>query len=397
MIERCCICGGRVQTLYKLSFKDITGMASEYTQVIGYCPCCEFAFTQNPFSTEQLKNRYANYSKFEYDSADYVWNDDAEYVKRSIRQKSFIHQNCDDVQSLLEVGAASGYNLSLYRKEGTAVLGIEPSQLNCTMARNLYRVEMFNGVFDEYYAQRSDNSRFDLIILSFVLEHIIDPMDFIRKCRKINNKYIYIEVPTFDYKFVNEPYGMFAEEHVNYFSLQSLNAVMSNAGYTLVNAVMLMEPNSNLPAGYPALSTLWKVVPSVCTNQGKYTLAPCTFSTKDSIEQYLKVSEREFCRIKEIIHNIPTEKRLAVWGTGHHSSMLLANTDLTDKNIIKFYDSDKKKHSFKMFGKPIAPFCEKDITDGTIEAILIATFTAQKPILRILEPYRNQCEIIPLY
>ena len=48
----------------------------------------------------------------------------------------------------LEVGAASGYNLSLYT--GKRRFGIEPSALNCKLAKKNYGVEMFNGLWSEF-------------------------------------------------------------------------------------------------------------------------------------------------------------------------------------------------------------------------------------------------------
>lgn len=390
MINQCCICGQKVRTLHQLRFKDIVGMASEYTQYIGYCDLCDFVFTQNPFSEQQLTNRYTNFSKFEYDAKNYIGGDDEGYKRRSVHQKQFIYQNCSDIKSVLDIGASSGYNLSLYLEEGCTVLGIEPSPLNCELAEKKYQVNMFTGVFADYYEKYSSNNQLDLIILSHVLEHIVNPLDIISKCREINQKYIYIEVPTFDYKSVNEPYGMFADEHVNYFTLQSLNKLMTSAGYTLINAEILLEPDSCLPAGYPALSTIWRV-----TAQGDDLRTFCPANLV--IDRYLQDSEVELNRVRDVIRAIPSNKRLAVWGTGHHASMLLANTDLLCKNIIKFYDSDTRKYSFQMGGKPIVPFCGEDIENGEIEAVLIATFTAQKPILKILQPYQNLCEVICLY
>ena len=59
----------------------------------------------------------------------------------------------------------------------------------------------------------------------------------------------------------------------------------------------------------------------------------------------------EFKKIETIIDTISNDERLAIWGTGAHTSRLLAMTNLASKNIIKFYDSDIKKKGKIMLGK----------------------------------------------
>lgn len=50
----------------------------------------------------------------------------------------------NDYQSVLEVGASSGYNLSLYK--GKKTLGIEPSEINCKLAHENYGVTLYPGM-----------------------------------------------------------------------------------------------------------------------------------------------------------------------------------------------------------------------------------------------------------
>lgn len=72
MIENCCICGNKVRTMLKLASREIYGMAKVYTQNVGMCENCGFIFTQNPFSSEQLANRYKRESKYEYESEECI-------------------------------------------------------------------------------------------------------------------------------------------------------------------------------------------------------------------------------------------------------------------------------------------------------------------------------------
>lgn len=387
----CKICGEQEKKVFELSFQDLIGMCSgEYVQKIGMCPNCGFIHTLNPFSQIQLANRYRNHSKFEFNSESYFLEEGDTYKKRCQRQKSFIERNIGSYNTILEVGASSGYNLSLYSEK--EVLGIEPSPLNCKQAKKTYNISMICGTFEDYWKSNS-GKKFDLIFLSHTLEHIVDPFHFIEQCSTINNHYIFIEVPTFDYKFIDEPYGMFAEEHVNCFTLEGLWSLMDKAGYALMDANMIFGIEQYLPAGWPAISTLWKKKAA-----GYYDLKPKpVLNSEILLENYIEKSRVELLRIQEIIHRIAPKTKLAIWGTGHHASMLLANTTLKEKSIVKFYDSDSRKHSYTMVGKPITAFQKEDIVEGNVDTVLVASYTAQKAISKILFNYEKFCDIIYLY
>ncbi len=90
---------------------------------------------------------------------------------------------------------------------------------------------------------------------------------------------------------------------------------------------------------------------------------------------------------------------MAVWGTGEHTSKLLAMTDLQCKNIVKFYDSDIKKKGMSMLGKKIQPFDVKDIEDDVVDTILISTYSSEKSIKKYVDSLNIEKEfrIILLY
>lgn len=391
MIEKCCICGNKVETKKILPYRDLIGSGVEiYNMHIARCDNCGFIFQQNPFTDEQLENRYKSESKFEFDSNSYIPNGEDNYAKRCKRQKNFIEENISGkpngggYESILEIGAASGYNLSLYSDKHR--LGIEPSELNCKLAKKNYGVEMFNGMWSEFWASNTGKT-FDLIFTSHVLEHIVNPMKFIQECASICNKYMLIEVPCFDIKFIDEPFGMFAEEHVNYFTIQSLSTIMNNTGFKMLNAELVFEPKNRTPNGFPAISSLWEKSPNVLP----------IYNSDSCLERYLRENEILLQEINKKINAIPYNEKLALWGIAHHVSMLLANTCLGNKNIVRMYDSDKRKTGFKIMGIPITPFDKADIESGAVDAILITTYTAQRSILRAIEKMNLNCKIYTLY
>jgi len=381
-LQSCCVCGTKTETILELKFIEIFGMAHEYVQKVNICSNCGFIYTQNPFREDVLANRYKKLSKFEFDANSVVTEESASYAKRCYRQYNFIKSAIDEIASIFEVGCSSGFNLSIYKKDGVEVFGVEPSKNNTTSCKQRYGIDLFNGTFNEYKKSSENKKQYELVFLSHVLEHIIDPYNFISELAEMNSRYMFIEVPTLDYKFCDEPFGMFAEEHVNYFTFDNLRQLMKCFKYHIVDANIYFGSNTDVPAGFPCISTLWeknnKKICSLTSNM------PSIMTSRELIVKYIDTSIEKDKKINEIIDNIDNNKRIAVWGTGHHTSRLLGMTGLKDKNIVKFYDSDTRKSGVKYYGRKILPFDPADIKNGDVETILISTYVAQNAIENIL-------------
>lgn len=387
-IKKCCICGGEVKDIFQLAFEDIVGMADNYTQHIGLCERCGFLFTMNPFSSRLLENRYKNESKFEFDSGDHVRDANVEYMKRCRRIKHFIEECTGTLESIMEAGASSGYNLSLYTNSDR--YGIEPSALNCRLAKEKYNIDMFCGSFREYEKVQS-NKKYELVFLSMILEHIVDPCAFLNSIKKYNSRYIFIEVPTMDVKNIDEPYGMLCEEHVNLFTFEALNHMLGRLGYGLVDARIEYGFDKGYPAGWPCMDTLWEI------GRKQVRFNPM-IGADVIIREYLEKSRAALEKVQKVIDEIPSDLPVAIWGTGHHVSMLLKNTNLGTKNIIKFYDSDHRKYKYTIHEKTIEKFNSDDVKSGKIKGIVIGTYIFQEVIGQMIyDKCGNDCKIINLY
>lgn len=88
-----------------------------------------------------------------------------------------------------------------------------------------------NGVDCHAALEDFEKKKFDLIVLSHVLEHMNDPVGYLKKLPAYSNKdaYIFVEVPNEDFKFKFE-----LEPHVLFFSPKTLTKVLKAAGYHVV-------------------------------------------------------------------------------------------------------------------------------------------------------------------
>ena len=79
---------------------------------------------------------------------------------------------------LLDVGCGGGSLLGKYRDLGWSVKGVELDAKACEAAR-ARGLEVHHGmIFDAPY----DTGSFDMIVLGHVIEHVLDPAGFLRRC-----------------------------------------------------------------------------------------------------------------------------------------------------------------------------------------------------------------------
>jgi 2-polyprenyl-3-methyl-5-hydroxy-6-metoxy-1,4-benzoquinol methylase len=148
---------------------------------------------------------------------------------------------------VLEVGCGAGGILSVFRDNGAEVLGLDYDLNYLVFARN-QGINVRKGSIENV----SDNEKFDLIILSHVLEHVRQPIDFLKSLRKhlVPNGVLYVEVPSLEYVcaggYGGQLINYWQNAHFTHFTLKSLFLVSSLAGFKLVKQNKL-------------IASIWKV------------------------------------------------------------------------------------------------------------------------------------------
>jgi hypothetical protein len=381
----CSVCEGNASYINSVLFRNLVGISDEYEQHIYACDNCDFIFTPNYIDDDLIENYYKNISKYEGNKVGEV---EVEKKLMSQRQYDFIKSSGADYTTILEIGASTGFNLSTFKSNNKKVFGVEPSGNNKITAKKLYDIDLFDGMYDDFYKKYSSN-KYDLIFMSHVLEHIHNPTDFIKKITNQNKKYIYIEVPSFEIQIESEPYGSFFYEHVNHFTSNSLSYLMGLHGFTSIKMSIEFNVKGESPS-YPVICSLWEK-----SSKPKYIKT--MVRAKKTIQNHLESSRIIFNSIEEKINAIPSGAKVAVWGTGSHTSRLLGMTGLLKKNIVKFYDSDIKKQQFTINEIKISEFCIDDLKNGLVDVILVSTFSGEKSILDFIKTLDVNVDVVSLY
>lgn len=381
----CKICRKRADFITSVIFDCVVGIVDKYVQNIFICNNCGFIFTNSYIDYELISNYYRKVSKYEGDGFGKV-DESKELMTK--RQFAFISNSGISYETVLDIGASTGFNLKTFKDNGKKVSGVEPSARNKKTAKILYGIDLFNGMYNEFY-KKNEDKKFDLIFMSHVLEHTFEPCEIIKKICSQNRKYLYVEVPSFEMQTSAEPFGCFFYEHVNHFTVNSLKYLLEMHGYSAVKISIEFNVANESP-GYPVICSLWEKL-------GKRDCASVIFDSAFALQKYLECSLRGFDAIKEKIDNINDEKKIAVWGTGSHTSRLVGMTNLMDKNVVKFYDSDTKKHQFKFKGLDICPFDVRDIENGSVDTIIISTFCGEQSIFEYIKSFDVDVDIVGFY
>ncbi|MFQ5353449.1 MAG: class I SAM-dependent methyltransferase [Thermodesulfobacteriota bacterium] len=144
---------------------------------------------------------------------------------------------------ILDIGCGPGFFLERAAGRGWQCLGVEPSRTAAKYARGL-GLEVKKGFFDGP-AFKEEGHAFEAVHISEVLEHVADPLSVLRESHDIlEDNGIICAVVTNDYNPVQKvlrdslgysQYWISVPQRKNYFSIDSIKALMRKAGFTIAN------------------------------------------------------------------------------------------------------------------------------------------------------------------
>lgn len=244
----CPICGS-ADTL-KLGVKN--------TFPLALCRLCNHIYGMRQPSPEELQEYYSRYS-YTSSGLDSV----SPFVFQRLREIADGFESHRHSNRILDVGFGAGAMLKVAEENGWEVHGIELSALAVQQARlngfqNALEVDFGSAPYKPGY--------FDVIVATELLEHVSDPLAFIRQASRllVPNGLFYLTTPNgrglssrilgLDWS-VNAP-----QEHLHLFSPQSLRAGLLENGFCRVKILcegvnpfeILHHFRARLPFRYPA-------------------------------------------------------------------------------------------------------------------------------------------------
>ena len=212
---------------------EIKNIWKEYKDVY-QCDECSLYFIDSP-TDEEINSLYKN----EYHNN--IKNKLIETAKskmryaRSLSQFNFIKQTIDlKNKDICEIGAFDGLLLSLFKKNNNNVFGYELNDDARVYAKKKYDIDLKENFLES-------KSKYDIIILSHVIEHFREPKEILIKIKSMlkENGFIYIEVP--NSPMTNEcSYNMLMRylntEHIVNFNMDNLIKFVESVDLKIVRS-----------------------------------------------------------------------------------------------------------------------------------------------------------------
>jgi 2-polyprenyl-3-methyl-5-hydroxy-6-metoxy-1,4-benzoquinol methylase len=353
MKRTCEVCGSnQKEFIYQQKFLIPSKNKFHTGYDVVVCEKCGFAFADNTPNLKQIKEYYREMSKKKFYLTQNI-NSKKEknsFYKKEMSQR--FKQSFKNIKlftgkksKILDVGCYTGELMLLLRKAGYKnIVGADPSPAAIKIAKERDNLDIIES--NMYDGKVS--GRYDVVLLTHVLEHIPDLRMFIEAVDKKMNSggLIYIESPDANNFFISksvrylpehrEPYQQFSMEHVNFFTKTSLYNLMTSLGYQL----RFLESQVSVVA---ILASWWQKPNLVKDDQ-----------ISSNLKNYISESDVLLKVVKDTLKILVKQNQsLYIWGAGGYTQRVLAQTSMKHLSIAAFIDSNPDYHGGKLDGKLI--------------------------------------------
>jgi len=376
----CPLCGSLISSsCHKETVLDIDYSSDEFsTNVEEYrvCENCGLVYLWPRPNKADLNRYYASIPVSQ--TSDNVLNyyKKPEYERTAKFLLEYIGNN---IRKIVEVGAASGYLLHLFRKlskDELDVVGIEPSKACCDFARKTHDINMIQEHIEDIDIIKLGLLELaDLVLCCHTLEHSINPDDFLKNMILMVKPegFLYIEVPSTQVlsTFRNARYGRNIHHlHLNHFLSTNIISACGKYGMTLVSTI------DDIGTNYPSLKVLF-----IKQSPGKRAIT--LFSQQvGMLDETYNCAQTVFTNILKSSKN-----QIVLWGAGQDLIYVFQRKpSIFISSRVILIDKNPQKQGMNFFGmKVINP---DNVDWQQVDHILI-TPSSQMLQLHIIEDIKN--------
>lgn len=346
-LRPCPICGqGRVEVLHTQRFALADGSPLPTASDVVACPACGLVYADTAVSQLDYDRHYASFSKYE-DPAATGGGGSARDRERLERLAEKLAERVPPDARILDLGCAAGGLLLALRERGLGRLHGVDASLAC--------VERVRGAGIAATCLPLSNlgafgsgASFDLIVLSHVLEHVVELLPLLDAVRSLlaPGGIVYAETPDasryLEHPFV--PFYFFDPEHINHFDPVRLSALGRASGLPGVEA------------GTGTLDVAARKTYPVCwallrhgSSSGEPEAGNASRSLRDRVAAYV-----DACRTAPrypVLAGLGTSRRpVVVWGAGSFAQRLFGDGAFEGCRVVAVVDRDRNKQGRLLAG-----------------------------------------------
>jgi SAM-dependent methyltransferase len=277
----------------------------------------------------------------------------------------------DSPKSFVEIGCGDGSFMKHARQKIPRIFGIEPSHRFAQEAlRDGFEVTI------GYVSSKVNltDEKFDTFVSRQVFEHLPDPLDVLVGIRQMLSPGAVglIEVPNGQRALRLKRFFEFFPDHVNYFSVNSLVALASDAGFNVISC------EESFGGDY---LELWlRNEPDV------ESWFPTMVSHREKVCLMLAAT---------VSGLVALGTRVAIWGCGAKTLSILAACpdDLLSK-ITCIVDSDPHKHGMFVPNTLIPVVSPSKLNDHNAEVMIVLALSYREEIANLIRAYSKNCNKI---
>jgi len=351
LLRPCPVCDGKsgdVLHHQRFAVSDDYPLPDEYDVVI--CASCGMVYADTPATQADYDRFYATCSIYEQPAGAQTGATPPEDIARLEQTGALFANHIPSKEArILDVGCANGGLLQVLRRQGFRnLVGVDPSPA-CVKNTHDGGCQAYRGDLAHLPAEIGC---FDAVILTSVLEHVLDVKRAIAALVSVctGNGRIFLEVPDAagyaDY--LHAPFQDINTEHINHFSIASLRNLMAQFRFApvLEERVLVAGPSRLV---FPGLEVGYE------RSSGEVQqpwLIDSTF--RGQMERYIEESRVMMCQIDRQLRSVlAPSTEVIVWGTGQLTMKLLCDTALKDAKVVAFVDGNPVNVGKTLRGVPI--------------------------------------------
>ena len=257
----CILCNG---ILDEYSKKSNLGLS------INYCKNCNLYISGNTKQevietvSELYKGDYWNERNSETSINSEYTDTDSQGKRRNWVSQFLYTKQYITGKTLLEIGVGAGQSILWFEEEGFDVSGIEPDGRNVSM---INKVLKRGKVAETSVEGFSSDKVFDVIWMSHVLEHLIEPVRFLKKIRNNlkKNGIFFIEVPNCEYEPMLQS-SIEKNPHLYHFTKKALTKMVERTGYKIMSCDIFRPATKSEGIRHKILKDSFPYYPRIMTD-----------------------------------------------------------------------------------------------------------------------------------
>ena len=333
----CPICGGReCHPLHQMRFAlpAASPLPDKYTVVAS--AYCGFVYADTPGSAEDYARHYAEFSHYEDPAIATGGGEQAFDRVRLAETADWIAPHTTSDARVLDIGCGNGGLLLALKERGFNRLeGMDPSAA-CVARLKEHGLEAFRGWLGDI---PHGSEKYDLIILSHVLEHLLDPRIALSSLQTLltTNGRVYVETPdAVRYaEFPSVPFYYFDSEHINHFDRASLDNLARASGFQTEHSAsktLTVQGGHDYPAVFALLSLATKSAPIIPDA-----------SARQAVTAYVAQSAQASKLPTALLQALVQGRPIALWGAGSQAQRLLLTEAMINAHVVAVVDGDRNK------------------------------------------------------